>query len=100
MDKAIADKRDVKAFGRKRGSAGGVWSDLLQCFVLTVYYDPEAQCGDLHLPDRSWCDMSGCIALFQRLDPEVQQIQVWERSDRTNLYRRVGKRWEAMEFAR
>lgn len=49
----------------------------LQCEVLSLTYDFAARYGDLRMHEGDCCDMTGCVALFEAIDPGVLIIQTW-----------------------
>ena len=52
----------------------GVWSELLQCCVLSLIYNWRTRSGYLVLPAFHCTDMAGAIAIFERIDPQVKTI--------------------------
>ena len=67
----------------------------LQCSVLGVTYDFLTKRGVLIMEEGNACDMSGCIAFFQRIDPGVKAIQTMAGDVYDTSYRLVGEEWEA-----
>ena len=47
---------------------------VLQCQVESLHYDYDRREGLLRLPDYNCVDMSGCLALFGVIDPNVARI--------------------------
>ena len=68
----------------------------LQCYVRSVSYDFNEKRGVAYLDEGSCTDMSGCIAFFERIDPEVLNIMtVADKKDDT-LYTRRNGEWTAL----
>lgn len=67
----------------------------LLCGVDRVEYDFRAGKGTLYLPAGDCCDMSGCIAFFEAIDPKVQAIDTFSGGKRDTGYRRHGSDWSA-----
>ena len=72
-----------------------VWLEELQCQAESLAYDLRSHTGHLYLPAMTCTDMSGCIALFQRIDPGVQAIQTWSGARLDTRYVRNGEQWAA-----
>lgn len=53
------------------------WSPDLMCEVCSVFYNFEQRAGRLSLPINNSTDMSGAIKFIRKIDPEVQQIEVY-----------------------
>jgi hypothetical protein len=68
-------------------------SDELHCCWESLHYDPITRRGILHLPAMNSCDGRGCIALFERIDPEVKQIQVYAGGGLDIRYVKRGDKW-------
>jgi hypothetical protein len=56
---------------------GASWHEGLQCCVIAIGYEPASRRGVLCMPDGSCCDMSGCIVVFEAIDPMVAKIETW-----------------------
>ncbi len=54
-----------------------VFMEHLQCAVIAVKYEPFRLTGTLTMEDGCCCDMSGCIAMFEAIDPMVRKIETW-----------------------
>ena len=63
----------------------------LQCCVLLVAYDFRTRVGRLDMARGNCCDMSGAIAFFEAIDPQVIQIQTYAAAKRDTVY--VKRRW-------
>lgn len=72
------------------------WSEDLQCMVLRLEYSFRAEEGWLHLRAGDCCDMTGCIALFQRVDPNVKTIITMSGKVPDTAYRKLHDGWVAM----
>ena len=53
------------------------------------------QVGALQMPPDTCCDMSGCIALFERIDVDVTRIETMAGSKPDMIYRRTSEGWRA-----
>ncbi len=71
------------------------YSDRLWCFVESVHYSVSDRCGTLRMSDLSACDMEECIALFERIDPDVKRIETWAGDQPDTLYCKRADGWEA-----
>lgn len=71
----------------------------LQCYAVSVSYDFGKRTGTLVMEGGSCCDMAGCIALFERLDPGVRSISTYAGQARDTSYHRVDGRWTALPAA-
>jgi hypothetical protein len=67
-----------------------------QCSVFGLSYDFATKHGVLNMDENNACDMSGCIAFFQRIDPNVKAIQTVAGGCDDTSYRLVGKEWKAI----
>lgn len=73
----------------------------LQCDVKSMSYDFETQTGTLHMAEGDNCDMTGCTALFERVDPQVKNIRTFSGAAEDTSYRRAGplRDWVARAVA-
>jgi hypothetical protein len=67
----------------------------LQCDVVRLAYDFATNVGALQMPPDNCCDMSGCIALFERIDADVTRIETMAGSKPDTIYRRTSEGWRA-----
>lgn len=72
----------------------------VQCFVSELRYDYTTKTGTLVLGRNSATDMSGCIALFKRIDPEVTDILTLEGKKPDTSYHLIGGKWQARHNSR
>ncbi|MGH8432866.1 MAG: hypothetical protein ACREUF_20960 [Solimonas sp.] len=70
--------------------------DDFQCSVKSMGYDFETRVGTLNMAEHECCDMSGCIAFFTRIDPDVVRINTFSGSKPDTAYLRSGGQWQAM----
>lgn len=77
-------------------STGLDWDERLKCGVVSLAYDFGSHTGQLHLPDGHCCDMTGCIDLFQEIDPEVTAIYTYSGGRADTAYRKSGTKWNAL----
>lgn len=49
-------------------------NDLLKCEVISISYHFKASVGSLCMGEGNCCDMNGCIAFFEAIDPGVRVI--------------------------
>lgn len=54
-----------------------MWNKQLACYVKSISYDYDAKRGRLNMEEGNCCDMSGCIDLFTRIDPDVNRIHTY-----------------------
>ena len=68
----------------------------MQCFVETVAYDFQHLRGTVWVSSSGCTDMGGCIAFFERIDPNVRLIETFSDDKADTTYRRnaVGQ-WES-----
>ena len=52
-------------------------SGTLGCEVDRLEYDFNKRIGRLFMPKDNCCDMSGCVAMFERIDPHVKRIETF-----------------------
>jgi hypothetical protein len=67
----------------------------LQCSPMRMNYDFVRRVGTLNMMRNDRCDMAGCIALFERIDPKVERITTYSGADRT-IYARLAGGWQAV----
>jgi len=67
----------------------------MMTYVSKLYYHPDLSLGVAVFPAVCCCDMSGAIAVFQVIDPDVQQIQTWSGDKADVIYTRAGRSWSA-----
>ena len=72
----------------------------LQCTPIRLGYDFVRRVGTLNMMRNDRCDMAGCIALFERIDPRVERINTFSGGDRTGHYYRVAGEWRAEDQGR
>ena len=65
----------------------------LQCSPIRLGYDFTRRVGTIHIMRNDRCDMVGCTALFERIDPHVERITVFSGAARLLDYVRVGGEW-------
>ena len=70
---------------------GEIFHHGLMCFVLGLEYDYRTRIGTLRLD--GCCDMSGCLRLFQQIDPEVERIDTFWSGEPDTAYIRKGDKW-------
>jgi hypothetical protein len=68
----------------------------LMCSVQRLAYDFEKGSGELYMDDGHCCDMVGCVALFESIDPKVATIQTFSGAKQDTAYRRSGSEWVAV----
>jgi hypothetical protein len=80
----------------------GCWNEALMCFVRHLEYDFITRTGILHMNKYSCTDMTGCIALFVRTDPEVRHILTVEQGGTvTSRYERDDdEKWYSVRLPR
>ena len=76
---------------------GRLWRGDLKSRVLNLTYSFETRTGVLYLPAYACTSMSGCIALFERIDPHVQRIQTMSGDQRDTAYARIDGIWRAWQ---
>jgi hypothetical protein len=72
----------------------------LHCCIEDLTYDFRTREGQIHFPRLNCCDMSGCIRLFQGIDPRVQAIQTFNGDGPDTRYTLTGGRWVAQTPSR
>lgn len=65
----------------------------LVCSVTALHYDFSMHAGTLVMAHLECCDMSGCIALFKKIDPAVRFIQTVSGNVPDTCYAKLGKEW-------
>jgi hypothetical protein len=86
-------------FSRGPDAPGGpagrrAWQRQLSCRVKAVAYDTATRVGVLRMADGDCCDMTGCVALFERIASDVQTIQTYSGDQADTRYRKVGGVWQ------
>lgn len=71
------------------------WDERLKCHVVSIGYDLLTNMGQLYLLDGDCCDMTGCVALFERIDPKVTAINTYSGDKADTMYRKAGMKWKA-----
>lgn len=67
----------------------------LQCSVYDVTYNFPRRVGVLVMGEGDACDMGGCIAFFQRIDPKVESISTRSGNEPDTSYYKQGDKWIA-----
>jgi hypothetical protein len=73
-----------------------VFDERLMCHVVSLAYDFRSHTGKVYLADGECCDMSGCVALFERIDPKVTAVETFSGDRADTVYRKAGKEWNAI----
>jgi hypothetical protein len=73
----------------------GVIERLLVTRVTAIHYDRESRVGELVMPTGCCCDMTGAIRLFERIDPDVEQIQTFSGDEHDVIYTKSEAGWFA-----
>ncbi|MDX0897453.1 hypothetical protein GOD90_10665 [Sinorhizobium medicae] len=69
----------------------------LMCTVYGLSYNFVTRAGLLVMGEGNCCDMSGCINLFQRIDPNVQRISTVAWNAQDTIYERRDTQWIAVD---
>jgi hypothetical protein len=80
-----------------RGVSKPVWNEGLQCTVYRLEYSFHSGEGWLHMRALDCCDMTGCIALFQRIDADVNTIFTMAGKMPDTAYVKLDDGWIAMK---
>lgn len=72
------------------------WDERLKCHVVSLTYEFHTHTGQLYLLDGDCCDMTGCVALFEGIDPEVKAIKTYSGDKADTVYRKKGTEWNAL----
>jgi hypothetical protein len=70
--------------------------DGLMCGVLSLSYDFAGHEGIITFPRGDCCDMSGCIRLFEAIDPGVVAIDTFSGDEPDTAYRKRNGVWDGM----
>lgn len=73
-----------------------MWREDLQCEVTSLWVDFRAHFGRLMMGDGACCDMTGCIALFLAIDPDIELIVTRSGDEADTAYHRSGDVWRAV----
>lgn len=79
----------------RRQSCDSVGNPDLQCFVRSLEFDFRTLVGTLHLARGECCDMTGAIALFQHLSPNVWRIVTFAGTEPDAVYIKADGHWRA-----
>jgi hypothetical protein len=80
-------------------STTGTWDNRLMCNVVSLAYDFTKHTGQIHLLAGDFCDMSGCVAVFEGIDPKVTAIDTFSGERVDTKYRKEGGGWIAFKSA-
>jgi hypothetical protein len=69
--------------------------ERLKCEVVSLAYDFRSHTGELYMADGHCCDMTGCVALFEGIDPKVTAINTYSGDEADTMYRKGGEEWKA-----
>lgn len=69
--------------------------DRLMCRVANLSYSFSAHLGEIWLAPGDCCDMKGCIALFEAIDPDVKSITTYSGTERDTVYDKNSEKWIA-----
>lgn len=72
-----------------------LYDERLMCEVVSLVYDFRRRTGELYLPDANCCDMTGCVELFEAIDPKVVAIDTRSGDRADTAYRKEGAEWKA-----
>jgi hypothetical protein len=72
------------------------WDERLKCSVVSLAYDFRSHTGQLYLFDSDCCDMTGCVALFEKIDSKVTAINTYSGDQPDTEYRKEGTEWSAL----
>jgi len=72
------------------------WDERLMCHVFSLTYDFCNHTGQLCLLDADCCDMRGCVALFEGIDPKVTTINTFAGDRADTVYRKEGTEWNVL----
>lgn len=77
------------------------YSMELDCYVVSLEYSFQTRTGTLVMKEGSCTNMTGCIALFRRIDPDVRAIATQSGADIDTSYHRDNDgRWVAVTHTR
>lgn len=68
--------------------------DLI-CEVSGLSYDFDKRLGTLKMAPNQSCDMSGCVKLFEGIDPDVQMIETFAGNESDTIYKLVAGAWQS-----
>lgn len=71
------------------------WDERLKCFVVSLAYGFLSRTGRLDMIADNCCDFSGCLSIFEKIDPEVDTIMTYAGGEPDTIYRKEGKEWNA-----
>jgi len=72
---------------------GEVFSvDLVTC-IESLSYDFVQKVGVLCMPELCCCDMSGCIRVFQAIDPDVRRVDTISGDKADVVYMKNEGKW-------
>lgn len=89
MDRRTGTDRDPEGYSVSEPR----YHEEAQCYVQRVTYDFKERRGVLLMGDGSCTDMSGCIRVFERIDPDVQRIDTYAGPVPDTVYRRHSERF-------
>ena len=73
-----------------------MYNDELMCEIKDLCYSFARRAGHLYMAEHNSCDMQGCIALFKRVDPNVQDIATFAGGESDTRYKLTDRGWQAV----
>lgn len=67
----------------------------LMCNVGELSYDFASRVGTLKMAPNNCCDAAGCIALFERIDANVEKINTIAGVEADTVYTRTDSGWDS-----
>jgi hypothetical protein len=67
----------------------------LMTTVHRIEYDPARKLGRVLMAPGCCVDMSGTIALFERIDPDIRTIETFAGNETDTSYHRVNGHWRS-----
>lgn len=74
------------------------WNEGLKCHVVRLAYDFVSRVGRLDMAAGDCCDMSGCIRLFQQIDPAAQVVRTYSGDTPNTRYEELRGEWYAFPY--
>src|SRR4051812_31840919 len=88
-------RRGFAMNSRSRRREVSVWREDLMCCVVSLAYDFRSRTGRLCMEEGDCCDMQGCLDLFRKIDPNVEEVITFSGQERDTVYRKENKDWKA-----
>lgn len=76
-----------------------MFNEGLKCHVISLEYDFKVRTGRLYMPTVNCCDMSGCLKIFEAINPWINCIDTYADGKIDVRYKKnQHNRWKSYLF--